>query len=177
MRNKKDMKGFTLLEMLVVVLIIGILAGIALPQYQNAKIKADFAEAYIKLKAAAQLEEMCRLQTGEEICRSASYMAELHAGINGCQEINNKYGYCEDFDNNKEKFFFDLASWTIGDPEFLATVQYLKENVCVCITKNYNFVLTQYTDDADCGAKKEATRDYSKILGIPEDESGDCSCC
>lgn len=50
-------KGFTLIEMLVVVLIVGILASIGVPQYQRAVIRARYVKLMPVVKAVKNAEE------------------------------------------------------------------------------------------------------------------------
>ncbi len=61
----KNTKAFTLIELLVVVLIIGILAAVALPQYQRAVEKSRFAAFIPLVKAVANAKSEYYLATGE----------------------------------------------------------------------------------------------------------------
>lgn len=61
---KKIQKGFTLIELMIVVAIIGILAAIALPAYNNYTDKAKFSEAVMALSPVKTALGTCA-QTGE----------------------------------------------------------------------------------------------------------------
>ena len=90
-------KGFTLIELMVVVLIIGILSSIALPQYQKAIKKTRATEAITVGKAILEAEQVYFLENQE-------YTSNLNQLRIRIPELKN----------------FETPTFTAGDPATLA---------------------------------------------------------
>jgi type IV pilus assembly protein PilE len=60
--HKRNSKGFTLIELMIVVVIIGILAALAIPRFMKASAKSKTSEAQLLLKQIYTMERSYKQQ-------------------------------------------------------------------------------------------------------------------
>ncbi|QLP99975.1 MAG: pilin [Burkholderiaceae bacterium] len=84
-------QGFTLIELMIVVAIIGILAAVALPAYQDYTVRAKVSEVILAASS-------CRTALTEGL--QSSTTADAQSALSGCVISNTKYVVGGSSDNN-----------------------------------------------------------------------------
>ncbi|MFZ3018807.1 MAG: prepilin-type N-terminal cleavage/methylation domain-containing protein [Gallionella sp.] len=92
---KNVQKGFTLIELMIVVAIIGILAAVAIPAYSNYTKKAKFTEVTQGTQAIKIAVEGCASEYG-----TVAACAESSGGVGADVGTFGKYGTSIDIQNN-----------------------------------------------------------------------------
>ena len=98
-RYKKMLEGFTLVEILIVVVIIGILATVAIPTYFKYVERGYASDAKVQIKNILQNAELYRQETGQWPTDVQTMIAEGYIELK--QSILNKWEFTIQLEDNE----------------------------------------------------------------------------
>ncbi|AVH32131.1 pilin [Vibrio fluvialis] len=102
--QRKQQQGFTLIELMIVVAIIGVLSAIAVPAYKNYVSKSELASGFATLKSLVTPAELYIQENGSLSGATSSTFGVVSGGTNSIGSVN------VDPTNKKLTFSFSNSS-------------------------------------------------------------------
>jgi prepilin-type N-terminal cleavage/methylation domain-containing protein len=109
----RSFRGFTLIELMIVVAIIGILASIAIPNFVKFQCRAKQTEAKTSLKQVLVAEESYRGEHDSYVGGAAADLTIIGVILDPTQQANQRYVF--DVQNATDSSYTAFANGVVGD--------------------------------------------------------------